>query len=83
IFLQVAQQLVENIGDELAEEMIDEFIDEIRVFVKDDLECVMEQVAPDGSVIDHIDGRTLNPGHAIEAAWFILHEAKRRGGDPE
>ena len=36
----------------------------------------MEQVAPDGSIIDHIDGRTLNPGHAIEGAWFILHEAK-------
>ena len=83
IFLQVAQQLVETVGDELAEEMIDEFIDEIRLFVKDDLECVMEQVAPDGSIIDHIDGRTLNPGHAIEGAWFILHEAKRRGGDAE
>jgi N-acylglucosamine 2-epimerase len=83
IFLHVAQQLVETIGDPMAEEMIDDFIDEIRVFVKDDIECVMEQVAPDGSVIDHIDGRTLNPGHAIEAAWFILHEAQRRGGDKE
>lgn len=83
IFLQVAQQLVETVGDALAEEMIDEFIDQIRLFVKDDLECVLEQVAPDGSVIDHIDGRTLNPGHAIEGAWFILHEAKRRGGDEE
>ena len=83
IFLQVAQQLVEGVGDELAEEMIDGFIEEIRLFVKDDLECVMEQVAPDGAVIDHIDGRTLNPGHAIEAAWFILHEARRRGGDED
>jgi N-acylglucosamine 2-epimerase len=83
IFLQVAQQLVETIGDPLAEEMIDEFIDEMRVFVKEDLECVMEQVALDGAVIDHIDGRTLNPGHAIEGAWFILHEARRRGGDQE
>ena len=25
----------------------------------------------------------LTPGHAIEAAWFILHEAKHRGGDAE
>lgn len=83
IFLQVAQQLVENTGDEYAQGKIDGFIEEIRVFVKDDIECVMEQVAPDGSVIDHIDGRTLNPGHAIEGAWFILHEAKRRGGDAE
>ncbi len=36
----------------------------------------MEQVAPDGSIIDHIDGRTLTLVHAIEGAWFILHEAK-------
>ena len=81
IFLHVAQQLVETVGDELAEEVIDEFIGEIRLFVNDDLECVFEQVGPDGSLSDHVDGRTLNPGHAIEAAWFILHEAKRRGGD--
>ena len=27
------------------------------------------------------DGRKLNPGHAIECAWFILHEAKHRADD--
>jgi N-acylglucosamine 2-epimerase len=42
----------------------------------------MEQVAPDGSIIDHIDGRTLNPGHALEGAWFILQEAIHRDNDP-
>ena len=25
----------------------------------------------------------LCPGHSIEAAWFILNEAKQRGNDPE
>ena len=83
IFLQVAQVLVANGGDELAERKIDEFIEEIREFVKDDIECVMEQIGMDGEVVDHIDARTLNPGHAIEGAWFILDEAKRRGGDTE
>ncbi|GIT38661.1 MAG: hypothetical protein Ct9H300mP7_5820 [Verrucomicrobiota bacterium] len=63
---------------------IDAAIGEIRRdFMKPDIECVMESVAPDGSIIDHFDGRTLNPGHAIECAWFILWEAKRRGNDPE
>ncbi|MFT6242561.1 MAG: N-acylglucosamine 2-epimerase [Paracoccaceae bacterium] len=83
IFLQVAQVLVANGGDELAERKIDDFIGEIREFVKDDIECVMEQIGMDGAVVDHIDARTLNPGHAIEGAWFILAEAKRRGGDAE
>ena len=38
----------------------------------------MVAVAPDGSIVDHFDGRTLNPGHAIEAAWFVLEEAAHR-----
>ncbi|MGJ8696910.1 MAG: AGE family epimerase/isomerase [Verrucomicrobiaceae bacterium] len=83
IFLQVAQVLVANGGCALAERKIGEFIDEIREFVKDDIECVMEQIGMDGEVVDHFDARTLNPGHAIEGAWFILDEAKRRGGDAE
>ena len=31
------------------------------------------------SLIDHFDGRTLNPGHAIEGAWFIMLEGKIPG----
>jgi N-acylglucosamine 2-epimerase len=79
ILLNLAQQLRETLGETSVEGWIDRFIEEIeRDFVKADLECVMEQVAPDGSIIDHFDGRTLNPGHAIECAWFILHEAAHR-----
>ncbi|MFM1944023.1 MAG: hypothetical protein RI897_3005, partial [Verrucomicrobiota bacterium] len=40
--------------------------------------ALMEVVDPSGEPIDHFDGRTLNPGHAIEAAWFILREAAHR-----
>ncbi|MCP5543853.1 MAG: AGE family epimerase/isomerase [Akkermansiaceae bacterium] len=58
---------------------IDRCLEEIEtLFVKPDLEVVMETVAPDGSISDHFDGRTLNPGHAIEGAWFIMEEARRR-----
>lgn len=84
IMMNTAQQLRETIGDQRCDEWILKWIAEIKKdFVKDDIRCVMEQVAPDGSIIDHIDGRTLNPGHAIEGAWFILHEAKYRNNDPE
>ena len=82
IMMNTAQQLRETIGDPRCEEWITKWIAEIETnFVKDDIKCVMEQVAPDGSIIDHIDGRTLNPGHAMEGAWFILHEAKHRNND--
>jgi N-acylglucosamine 2-epimerase len=83
IMINTAQQVRETIGDERCDEWISKWIAEIeKDFVKDDIRCVMEQVAPDGSIIDHIDGRTLNPGHAIEGAWFILHEARYRNNDP-
>lgn len=83
IMMNTAQQLRETIGHAPCDEWISQWIYEIETyFVKDDIQCVMEQVAPDGSIIDHIDGRTLNPGHAMEGAWFILHEAKHRNNDP-
>ena len=67
IMINTAQQLRETIGDSRCDEYITRWINEIeRDFVKHDIQCVMEQVAPDGSIIDHIDGRTLNPGHAME-----------------
>ncbi|MCB0709572.1 MAG: AGE family epimerase/isomerase [Ferruginibacter sp.] len=82
IMINTAQQLRETIGDSRCDEWIKKWINEIETdFVKDDIRTVMEQVAPDGSIINHIDGRTLNPGHAIEGAWFILHEAKHRNND--
>ncbi|WP_052323884.1 AGE family epimerase/isomerase [Flavihumibacter sp. ZG627] len=83
IMMNTAQQLRETIGDDRCDEWISTWISQIEEkFVKDDIKCVMEQVAPDGSIIDHIDGRTLNPGHAIEGAWFILYEARKRNNDP-
>ncbi|MBK8856124.1 MAG: AGE family epimerase/isomerase [Opitutaceae bacterium] len=53
-----------------------------RDFYKPDIGALMEITGADGAILDHFDGRTLNPGHAIECAWFILHEAKVRNRDP-
>jgi N-acylglucosamine 2-epimerase len=48
--------------------VIDQSIAEIRDdFVKPEMECVLETTGPRGEFIDHAGGRTLNPGHAIEA----------------
>ncbi len=79
IAIATAQELRESIGLEEANAWIDRFIETIRHdYLKPELRCVMETVAPDGEIIDHFDGRTLNPGHAIEASWFILREGKHR-----
>lgn len=81
ITLVTAQELELRLGKSReTSAWIDRCIDEIEsLFVKPDLRVVMETVAPDGALSDHFDGRTLNPGHAIEGAWFIMEEAHRRG----
>ena len=80
INIVTCQRLRESIGYEEANARIDQAIaDIVKYHLKPEIRCVMETVAPDGAIIDHIDARTLNPGHAIEGAWFIMNEGKRRG----
>ncbi|MFI5356776.1 MAG: AGE family epimerase/isomerase [Opitutales bacterium] len=88
ITIVTAQELRDLLGERTVRgatctQWIDWAIGEIeRDFMKPELPAMLEVVAPDGTLSDHFDGRQLNPGHAIEAAWFILHEAKLRGRDP-
>lgn len=82
ITIATAQQLRETIDLPNANEWIDRSIDDIRRFhLQEDIQCVMETVSPNGDLINHFDGRTLNPGHAIEGAWFIMLEGQLRGDD--
>ncbi len=84
ILLRTAQLVRDTIGDPLADEWVGRAIAEIRAdFMHPELEAVLETVTPDGELLDHFDGRLLNPGHAIEASWFLIDEANRRGGDAE
>lgn len=79
ITIATAQELRESIGLADADEWIDSSIDDIRRnHLKEEIQCVMETVGPNGELLDHFDGRTLNPGHAIEGAWFIMLEGKLR-----
>ena len=85
IGIVTAQEIRANLGDvtisgRSCSEWIDFSLAEIeRDFMKPEHEAVMENVGLNGEIIDHFDGRTLNPGHALEAAWFILHEGRWRG----
>jgi len=80
ITIVAAQELRESTGMACADRWIQRSIETIATqFVKDDLQCVMETVGANGEVLDHFDGRLLNPGHAIEGAWFIMHEGMLKG----
>lgn len=60
---------------------IDGAIHAIRTrFVRPELEAVLETVRDDGTTfLDHADGRLVNPGHALEGAWFVMEEGRHRG----
>lgn len=77
--LNVADSMLLIDQDARYERIIDEAIEELfRYFVKEDIGAVLETVGPRGEVLDTTDGRCLNPGHAIEAAWFVMEIARRR-----
>jgi len=82
IMIATAQELRKNLNDPSYTNTIDQYVIEIREhFMKPEFKAVLETVGPRGEFIDHFDSRLLTPGHAIEAAWFIMNEAKLRQMD--
>ena len=57
------------------EEVFSRFLDERR-------QVLREHVAPDGGELDCFEGRVINPGHGIEAMWFLMDIAERRNDRP-
>ena len=72
---------VEDIIDDpsLIEAAIDRSVHEIvDVFWKPELGVILENLAPDGSMVDCFEGRKVNPGHDLEAMWFLMNIGIRR-----
>ncbi len=79
ITINTAQELRESIGLKDANRWIDASIETIERFhMRPEIRCVIESVGINGERLDHFEGRQLNPGHAIEAAWFIMKEGQVR-----
>ncbi|MBR4242414.1 MAG: AGE family epimerase/isomerase [Bacteroidaceae bacterium] len=59
---------------------IDDCLHEVMdVFYRPELGLIVEALGKDGNLVDCFDGRKLNPGHAIEAMWFVMDLGKRLG----
>lgn len=79
ILCNLALEIEHLLDKPLVEETIDACIHEVMdVFFDPSLGLIRENVTPDGRVSDSFEGRLLNPGHAIEAMWFIMDLAVRR-----
>jgi N-acylglucosamine 2-epimerase len=62
---------LDRVLDLTVKEVMNDFLDKERGLM-------FENVAPDGSHVDCFEGRSINPGHGIEAMWFIMDIANRR-----
>lgn len=74
--LEIEHLLPEKVVTDLIKDCIHEVMD---VFYDEKSGLILENIAPDGSFVDCFEGRHLNPGHAIEAMWFIMDLGKRLG----
>lgn len=73
--LELEHILDKTVVDNLIGEVIHEVME---VFYQQELGLILENVYEDGSFSDSFDGRLLNPGHSIEAMWFIMDLGVRR-----
>lgn len=84
ILIDTAARVREAIDEPMLTERIDRSIAELRRdFIKPEFKAILETVGVDGQFIDSIAGRTINPGHSLETAWFLLEEAKYRNWDAD
>ncbi|MGI6339244.1 MAG: AGE family epimerase/isomerase [Bacteroidales bacterium] len=78
ILCNLSLEIEHLIEKSFLEKTIETCVHEVmEVFYRPELGLIVENVAEDGSLSDSFEGRVLNPGHAIEAMWFIMDLGKR------
>ena len=73
--LEMDWLLQSNVLETVLERTVDEIMTD---FLDRDRGLLHESVAKNGSHIDCFDSRLINPGHGIEAMWFVMDIARRR-----
>ena len=78
ILCNVALEIEHLLEPTFLQRTIDDCIHEVMdVFYRPELGIIVENLSTDGELVDCFDGRQLNPGHAIEAMWFIMDLGQR------
>ncbi len=74
ILCNLAIEIEHLLEPDFLQKTIDESIHEVmEVFLRPELGgIIVENINMDGSLSDTFDGRLINPGHGIEAMWFIM-----------
>lgn len=65
---------------EQVEATLDSCVSEVmEIFLDKESLLIYENLHLDGSFCNSFEGRIINPGHGIEAMWFMMDIAQRRG----
>ena len=80
IICNLALEIEDLVDKDFLSEVIENCINTTLEFVRPELGgIVVENILEDGSLSDSFDGRHMNPGHSIEATWFLMDLGKRLG----
>ena len=78
ILCNVALEIESLLEPAFLQKAIDDCLHEVLdVFYRPEIGLIVEALGKDGNLVDCFDGRKLNPGHAIEAMWFVMDLGKR------
>ena len=79
ILINVANVLKQVSNDPVLDRQITESVEAlVKYFIHPEFKALLETVGPNGEFIDTMAGRTINPGHCIETAWFLMDVAVAR-----
>jgi len=84
IMTSTARSMAECVPNpEKYEAMARECVEEILHggYIAKEIPALLENVSPDGKFMDTPAGRVVNPGHSLEAAWFLMVEGLLTGND--
>lgn len=80
ILCNLALEIEHLLTKEQLDETIERCLNEVlNVFYKEEHGLILENVCMDGSFSDTFEGRLLNPGHSLEAMWFIMDLGQKLG----
>ncbi|MEB3160872.1 MAG: AGE family epimerase/isomerase [Synechocystis sp.] len=74
--LEMAWLLPPETVDQVLAQTVQEVMND---FYDPQLQLMREAVTPEREIVDSFEGRLLNPGHGIEAMWFMMDIAQRQG----
>ncbi len=79
IIANLSREMVWMISPENFNTITEDYLTEIfTLFLDSDRKILHEYVSFEGAFLDTFEGRLINPGHGIEAMWFVIDIAEHK-----